>query len=180
MRRFALAGGWVLVVALATALTWQVVSAADAQVSDRPASPLNVAAPQFDTTTTSPTTTQPSDPVPSTSAPDRMPSTTNPTSTTTTTTPTPSTTAPQETTTTEGSWMIEKVSTAGGTVVLKYRPDEVVLQTATPAPGFRAEVEKWGPPEVELEFESDHSKFEIRAKWDGGDLKVEISGEDED
>ena len=72
------------------------------------------------------------------------------------------------------------VSTAGGQVVLKYRQAEVVYQTATPAPGFRVEIEKPGPPEVELEFESESLKIEIHAKWDSGELKVEISESDDD
>ena len=39
--KWAIAGAWVLVAALATTLTWQIVSAADAQVSDQP--PIQVA-----------------------------------------------------------------------------------------------------------------------------------------
>jgi len=40
-------------------------------------------------------------------------------------------------------------------------------------------VEKTGPPEVELEFESSHSKVEIHAKWDNGDIDIEISESEE-
>lgn len=65
------------------------------------------------------------------------------------------------------------MSTTGGSVVLKYRPGEVVLQTATPAAGFQAEVEDAGPPKVEVEFESESSKVSVHAKWADGELDVE-------
>ena len=61
MRTAVLFGGWLVVVILTTALTWQIVGAADAQVSERPASPLNVAAPAFSTQVT-PSVTAPEPP----------------------------------------------------------------------------------------------------------------------
>lgn len=167
MRRLALMGGWLVVVVLTTALTWQIVGAADAQVSDRPASPLNVAAPAFTPTSTTQataisTTTLMS--VPTTGA----------------TSPTSVTTSSTSTTVAASEWSLKTVNTMGGSVVLKYRPGEVVLQATTPAPGYRAEVEKAGPPEVEVEFESENRKVAVHAKWDGGDLSVEVSESDHD
>lgn len=60
------------------------------------------------------------------------------------------------------------------------RPDEVVLQAASPAAGFRVEVEKAGPLEVEGEFESEDLKVEFRAKWDHGELDIEVKESEED
>ena len=34
-----------------------------------------------------------------------------------------------------------------------------------PAPGFQVEVGKQGPPEVEVEFESESQKIEVQAAW---------------
>lgn len=65
-------------------------------------------------------------------------------------------------------------------MILRFRPGEVTYQSATPAPGFHVEVDEKGPPEVKVEFESESSKVQVSAKWDKGDLKVEISQEDED
>lgn len=178
VRRMTLAGVWLVVLVLATTLTWQIVSAADAQVSDRPIAPLNVAAPvitQVDQTTTTiggATTTQ---------SPDT--STTSPSleSTTTTQSSGSSTvTAVESTTTTASTWQSKTVETSGGTVILRYRPGEVAYQSATPAPGFQVEVEKQGPPEVKVEFESESEKVEIEASWKDGDIAVVVSTEDHD
>lgn len=182
MRKVTLLGAWVVVVVVTTALTWQIVGAADAQVGERPVSPLNVAAPAPDPdvqpSTTAASSVDTSTTFPAGTIPE-TPDTTAPSSTTTSGTPTPSVST---TTTTEAAagWSLKNVSTEGGVVVLKYRPGEVVLQTATPSPGFRAEVEDPGPPEVEVEFETDQVKIEVHAKWDGDDIRVEISESTED
>ena len=63
--------------------------------------------------------------------------------------------------------------------MVKYRPEEVVLQAASPKAGFRAEVEKAGPPEVKVEFESETVKIEVTAKWSDGQLDVELSTDDD-
>lgn len=172
-----------VVTVLATTITWQIVGAADAQVSDRPASELNVAAPQFDTTTlppaSAPTTT--TSVLPSTSLVEG--STTTSEATTTTVVDTSTTTdAKSAPTTTDASskWTLETIHTSGGTLVVRYRSDEVEYQAATPSPGFRVEVDDPGPPTVEVEFESEDSKVEIHVKWDGGRLSVETSESDEE
>lgn len=76
-------------------------------------------------------------------------------------------------------WQTRSVNTAGGTVNLRYRPGEVAYQSATPAPGFQVDVEKPGPPEVKVEFESESAKVAIEASWDGGDIRIDLSTEDE-
>jgi len=176
VRRLALAGGWVVVVVLTTALTWQIVSAADERVSERPSSPLNVAAPQLEPGGESVTTTPQTLTTTTTSKPT---TTTVPGATTTTTVPgatSTSTSAPTSTTTSVVvEWAVKTTSTAGGTVVVKYRPGEVVYQVASPAAGFRVEVDKAGPPEVRVEFESENLKVDFRARWNNGELDIEIS-----
>jgi len=183
VRRLALVGGWLVVVFLTTAVTWQIVSAADNRVSERPSSPLNVAAPQLQpsgglTTTTHQTVTSQTTPPPTPSST----STTVAGATTTTAESTPTTTSALATTTTSTvvEWMVKTTSTSGGTVVVKYRPDEVVLQGASPAAGFHVEVDEAGPPDVEVEFESETLKVEIRARWDHGELRIEVSESGDD
>ena len=180
MRRVSLIGAWSLVLILTTTLTWQIVSEADERVSDRPVSPLNVDAPVLAGGAPTTTTTGPASP---TTAVDisATSSIAPPSTDATTATTSIVTTAPPTTTTRQpASWTVKAITTPGGTVVVRYRPEEVVLQTATPAPGFQAEVEKPGPPDVEVEFETETVKVELRAEWEEGDLKVEISESNED
>lgn len=173
MRRFGIFGIWLLVAVGATMITWQIVSAADNQVSDRPVAPLNVAAPQL--TDIGSTTTEPT-------APTTSPTTTATTGTsssppTTTGSSTPTTTA---STTPPSQWVSRSISTSGGTVIVRYRPGEVEYQSATPAPGFQVEVDDAGPPRVKVEFESESEKFEVEARWEDDDLDVKTSGSSED
>lgn len=169
-----MAGAWLVVVVLATTLTWQIVSAADDRVSDRPA-PLNLAAPvitDLETTTTSIVDGSSSS---STTNPQENPTTTTRQSTSTSGSQPTTTSSVARTTSTAASWQTELVQTAGGVVTLRYRPGEVVYQSATPAPGFQVEVDHAGPPEVEVEFESESSKIEIHAAWRDGALDVDVS-----
>lgn len=152
MKRLTLVFGWLVVVGLATALTWQIVSAADDRVSERPIAPLNVTAPALINAST----------------------TSNPTTPATTVAPAPTST------TAAAAWQTRSVRTAGGTVILRYRPGDVTYQSATPAPGFQVEVERPGPPEVRLEFESEAQKVEVDASWEDDGLDVQISTEHED
>ena len=181
MRRIGLIVAWSLVLVLTTSLTWQIVSAADDRVNDRPVTSLNVAAPvpaevAVSTTTTVPPATTTSTVEASTTTTTVTPiETTVPTgatATTSTTTTSPSTTQPE--------WAVRSFSTVGGDVVVRYRPGEVILQTATPAPGFAAEIDESGPPTVALEFESDDAKVEFSASWLDGDLSVQISQSEDD
>lgn len=139
---------------LVTALTWQIVLAADDRVSDRPIAPLNVTAPSI----SSPPSTGPI-------SVDTSP---------------PTTTLRATSTSAEEGWASRSIETAGGTVVLRYRPGEVLYQSATPTLGYQVEVEKKGPPEVKIEFESEDHKVEVHAAWADGDIRVETSEETED
>ena len=62
-------------------------------------------------------------------------------------------------------------------MVVRYRPEEVVLSSASPATGFSAKINKQGPPDVDVEFESESAKYRVRARWDGGDLSVETESD---
>jgi hypothetical protein len=175
MGKLSLIGAWVLVALLATTLTWQIVSAADEQVSDRPVAPLQVGAPlvtasDSTTTTAEGTTSGPSTPVSQAGSSSTTVTTDDGTSTATAAT-TPSTTA---------AWKSKAISTGGGVVVVAYREGEVALGSATPAAGFATHVNKSGPSEVEVEFESESTKFEVKARWSDGELRVESDSESEE
>jgi hypothetical protein len=164
--KWTIAGAWVLVAAVATTLTWQIVSAADAQVSDQPPIQVAPAPSTLDSSTstsrTSSSTSSSTSSVPSSS------SSTSPGSS--------STSAPPNT---GVAWSSRTVQTGGGVVVVSYRPDQVVLSSASPAAGFSADIKKQGPPEVDVEFESEFGDYRVRARWANGDLAVETESEDD-
>lgn len=174
----------------ATALSVLIASAAVAGIRDRvvetpvalgapttlPASDSAGSTPVTPSSTT-PTTVaeQPTAPtLPSTAAPDSTvvePATTTtgpPTTTTTTTT----TTTPPQTSTTEPP-ATQTYTLVGGSVTLSVGNGEVWVVSAVPAPGFRVEIEKPGPIEVEVDFESNDHKSELSAHLENGELKVE-------
>ncbi len=168
MNRFGLIAIWVAATALTTVLAWQIVAAAGEQVSPGPLTP--IASPI--TSTTSSSTTLP----PSTSL-------SNPTTTTTESGSggTTATTSPSGATSTSvaTAWQVKTIPTDGGTVVVSYRPGAVVLDGATPAAGFTVEVDKQGPPEVRVKFESESKKVEVRVDWDGKLVTdVQVDGEE--
>ncbi len=174
MKGWSLLAAWLLVMALATTVTWQIVSAADDRVSDRPLTPLNVSAPPVtgaDTSATSRVPTSAVAPASTSADPTHVTTTTTTLSTTST-----SGASAVTTTTAAAEWQSRTVETRGGSVRLRYRPGEVSYQSATPAPGFKVDVDKPGPPEVEVEFESESEKLEVHAAWESGDLHVEVSG----
>lgn len=178
VKRLTLFSGWLVVVLLATVLTWQIVSAADDQVSERPIAPLNVAAPVI--ASTGSTTTAPTPPS-TTSTTTGSPSSTTVGSTSATGTAGSATTSSTTTSPpTTVAWQTRTVQTAGGTVNLRYRPGEVTYQSATPAPGYHVEAEKQGPPDVKVEFESASEKIELEASWQDDGLDVQVSQEDGD
>ena len=169
MNRFGLIAVWVTATALTTVLAWQIVAAAGEQVSPGPLTP--IAAP-VTTSTTGVSTTLPS----TTSSPS---STTQPGpgSTTSSTTPSSGSTS----TTLGASWQVKTIPTAGGTVVVSYRPGEVVLDGATPAPGFTVDSDKQGPPDVRVTFESESTHVEVRVEWDNKlVIDVREDGEEEE
>jgi cytoskeletal protein RodZ len=176
MRRFGIFGIWLVVVVFATTVTWQIVSAADDQVNDRPVAPLNVAAPVLTDTTTS--TTLPSSVT--TTAGQTTPTSSQNTGTSSPTTSATAATTPTTSAPSNAQWQSRSVQTGGGTVIIRYRPGEVQYQSATPSPGFQVEVDDAGPPDVKVEFESETQKFEVEARWKDGSLDVKTSTSSED
>ncbi len=192
MRRYwGIAAAWLA----ATALSVLIASAAVAGIRDRVAeTPVALGAPTTSTTvaplgisrstTVPPSTTtvleEATDtPLASTAAP--APDTTVAVSTTTTTAPPASTTTttttttapPPPTTTTTVAPTTQTYTLIGGSVTLSVGDGEVWVVSAVAAPGFRTEIEKAGPVEVKVEFESNDHKSELSAKLESGELKVE-------
>ncbi len=180
MKRVGLIVAWMAVAALLSTAAYQIVAAAESQVSDQALTP--IVAITADSSATSlpgidPTTTRPDQA--SSSVPSTTVESTTSTSTGASTTSSPTTTAPasSSTSTTSGSaWTSRTVPTAGGDVVIEHRTGEVRLVVARPAAGFRVEVEAAGPPSVEVEFENESSekRFKIRARWQDGGLSITV------
>jgi hypothetical protein len=112
-----------------------------------------------------------------------------PTSSTTTTTTTPSstptTTSPPPTTTTTttvppGRPAITTYTLIGGQVWISADEPDVAFVNAVPKAGFSVEVEKSGPKEVEVKFESADHQSEFRARWKDGELDIDIDEESEE
>jgi cytoskeletal protein RodZ len=141
------------------------------------------------TTTAAPGTT-------STAAPTEAPSTTTTTSTTVATTetteaePEPTTTSAPTTTTTTTTAPPQTTTTAapayqtytliGGTVTLSIGNGQVSVFSVAVNTGFRVEIEKDGPHEVKVEFESNSHQSELTAKFEDGELVVKKHEEDEE
>lgn len=60
---------------------------------------------------------------------------------------------------------------------MSYRPGEVILQTAVPLPGFETEIDNAGPPQVEVEFNSNNLRVDIKVEWDNDKLEIEVDEE---
>lgn len=174
-----LAAAWVTAVVLTTAVAWQIVAVADERVGDSPLSPVEVGAPSTSETSTTTVVTEPTVP---TTGPVESSTTTAPSTTSTTHGHEATTTEPEQsstsststTTTTAAQWSTKTIVTKGGTVVVSYQSGDVVLETAVPVAGFQVEIKKEGPPEVEVEFESEKLVVRIDAEWNDGELDIEI------
>ena len=180
----------------ATALSVFIASAAVAGIRDRVVeTPVAIGPPTtsatqapVDTTTTTllemPATAAPqattTEPPPSTTEPPSQTTTTVGESVTTTTaapviTTTTTTVPPQTTTTAAASYKTYPL--VGGTVTLGVANGEVWVVSLDPAAGFDADIEKDGPNEVEVDFESNTHKSELSAKFEDGELRVKIEEE---
>jgi cytoskeletal protein RodZ len=176
MKSWRLVGVWVLVLVITTALTWQIVSLASDQVGDAPvaiapATTTSTLGSSSSTTTHDPTTTSS---ITRSTNNGSSPTTSTPgdggTSSSSTSATTPATSSPTE-------WSLRTITTQGGTVVVRYRPGEVELQAATPAPGFEMEIDDAGPPDVRVEFENDDTDIRVEARWEDGSLDVAVNGD---
>lgn len=157
MLSWRLVAAWILALVVTTLITWQIVGLADSQVGDSPVvASLATTAPPTDSSTSVPTTNSSSS------------SSTAPSPSVTTSTTAPSSTSAE-------SWSLRTVDTSGGSVVVRYRPGEVRLQAATPAPGYEVEIDDAGPPRVRVEFEGADSEVRVEIRWEDGGLDIEVS-----
>lgn len=156
MTSWRLIAAWLLALAVATLLTWEIVSFADSRVGATPVEIDSVAS------ALSPTSSSTLFPQTSTS------------STSTSSTGDSSVTSSTEAQS-EDEWSLRTINTSGGAVVIRYRPGEVELQATTPAPGFDVEIDDAGPERVRLEFESDTEDIRVEAEWKDGALDVKVS-----
>jgi hypothetical protein len=174
VNKWSLLGAWALAAVLATALAWQIVAAADARVSDRPVAPLRVSAPVVAAADTTTSTSIPATSLETTTTSAGATSSTTQASTTTTTGPSTTSTAP--TTTAGAPWSTKTIHTEGGVVSVSYRPNEVSLASAVPAPGYAAQIKKKGPPSVEVKFSGNEEDYDVKVEWSDGELKIESDG----
>lgn len=174
MRKSALVAIWVVATFATTAAAYIAVTAAGAEVTDRPLTSVIAAGPNTDGTGTDGTAQSSTSATALTAAP----GTTGPDSATTTaatgqnttspTTTNASTTSSTASVTSPIAWQQASIPSKGGLVVVSYRPGEVRLESVAPTPGFTYEIDDEGPPEVRVEFEGGDVRVEIRVRWDGG------------
>jgi hypothetical protein len=106
------------------------------------------------------TTGRPSTPTPTTEVPVAPPP-----SVPVVTAPAP-TTAPTAAPTTAPT-VTRTVTSRGGTVTVRYRPDEVTIVAAVPNAGYAVEIERSSPTRVRVEFENaDDARSRIDLWWD--------------
>lgn len=169
---------WLVATATAVALAWGAVQlVADRVAEQPPGGPLA----RLSSVTPTPAVTSPA-PTPSggTATP-TGPSTTIPPAATTppqaTTPPPPSTpdaTAPAAEPVTRSYTLV------GGTVVVRFSPTRVEVLSASPNPGFTLEpLDRKGPLEVRVEFNSEDHRSRLRVSWDGGP-RAEIDEDERD
>lgn len=92
------------------------------------------------------------------------------------------TTQPPQTTTTVDGYT-KTYDTAGGSVRINVSGESVTFAGATPLPGWTVELKDSGPEQVSVHFErndDEEDEIEFKAKIDDGELKVSISGSDDD
>jgi hypothetical protein len=135
-----------------------------------------------DPVATTSTSATPQAPTSTTAAPPQT-TTTAPPAATTTTAPAPTTTTAPPTTTTSAV-TYQTYTLIGGTVTLSIGNGEVRIASAVANAGFDTDIERNGPRQVEVEFESNDHKSELSAHFENGELEVkteeEPHGEDGD
>ena len=193
MRRVGIVVAWLAATMVAMLIAATAVGSVRGQVTDVPAIPSAGAAAllAMSTTTTvlgpsttntptttdgtvAPTTTITVPPTASstttTTAPASTPTTTSPPAPTTTTTTTTTTTVPPRP-------AVTTYSLIGGQVWISADEPDVVFVNAVPEAGFSVEIDKAGPEEVRVEFESSDHESSFRARWKDGELDIDIEEE---
>ena len=175
MNRFGLLAAWIAATGIATLLAWQVVGAADDQISDAPDTPvIAVTTPDVSTTSGSvPTDSSSSTTVTSNTST----STTLDQGSTTSTTTGTSTTAPDSSTSTTTSG-IPATTTAvsdGGTVTVTGVEPNVELVAVVAAPGWSYQVDSAQGDRVQVTFENGAGEeIRVRCEWENGQLVADI------
>ncbi|MCA1736632.1 MAG: hypothetical protein LC739_11165 [Actinobacteria bacterium] len=171
---------WLLATMATTAIAYVAVNAAGSEVNDQPLTGVIAASPSSSSTsilistTLQPTTTTT---IPGTTSLTSSSTHTSPstatsaatTSTTATTSPPPVTTAP---------WQQTTLNSAGGSIIVSYRPEEVRLESVVPQAGFAYEINDEGPDRVEVDFEAGDANYRIRAEWTSDGFVTEIESDD--
>ncbi|MCH7844209.1 MAG: hypothetical protein IH850_00050 [Acidobacteria bacterium] len=192
MRRVGIVVAWLAATMVAILIASTAVGSVRGQVTDVPAIPTAGTAALLATTTTTigeqattstppttdgsaaPTTTITVPPTASstttTTAPASTPTTTSPPAPTTTTTTTTTTTVPPRP-------AVTTYSLIGGQVWISADEPDVVFVNAVPKAGFSVEIDKAGPEEVRVEFESSDHESSFRARWKDGELDIDIEEE---
>jgi hypothetical protein len=165
MRPLGVISAWLVATLVSMLLVWNAVRPLLAEGTDQPSLTLSqdrvaeIVATSDLTTTTSTTTTE-TVPVP----------VTEPTATTppvSTSLPAGGDAAPPPPATQQQVFHLQ-----GGSVAIEYGAG-VELLWASPAAGFRAEIKKQGPPDVEVEFESEEHESRFRAEVVNGELEID-------
>jgi len=187
---------WVFATVVAMGLAASAVESVRGQVTAVPAIQATTSVPSVDTnstpttppvsttvaesTTTATTTLPPATStitLPVTTKEPTATTTTAPQTTTSTTVPPPSTTT---TTTTAPGPVRSTHQLIGGQVTISSLEPTVDYVSAVPAGGFSAEIEETGPNEVKVKFESDAHESSFKAKWEDGELDIDIDEEPND
>lgn len=177
MNRMGLLAAWIAATGIATLLAWQVVGAADDQISDAPDTPV-IAVTIWDVSTTSGSVT--SDSAPSTTATSSASTSTTldqGSSTSTTTGSSTPTTAFDSTTSTTTSG-IPATTTAvsdGGTVTVTGVDPNVELVAVVAVPGWSYQVDSAQGDRVQITFENGAGEeIRVRCEWENGKLVADI------
>lgn len=190
-RRFVLFAAWLGATALAVVVASAAVGTVRTEVTDQPAAaePFVAATIAAGATTTTITTTVADLSSSSTTTvvdgrDDEVPSTTVASSTTTVGSSTrdddedddkvPTTTVPAQTSTTTSASVTKTYNLSGGTVTISASDPDVRFVGASPAAGYTIEVEDRGPEQVKVEFDGAGGESQFVAKWDSGELLIDI------
>ena len=166
MRKPVLVVTWIIATLATTAIAYVAVTAAGAEVTDRPLT--SVVATDDTTSTTSATAGTPTSGTGSSTATTGNLTTAPSAPSTTVPTPSTSTSTTASAGTSAQPWQQATIPSDGGLVIVSYRPGEVRLESVAPSPGFRYEIDDHGPSEVRVEFDGGESRVEVRARWDDG------------
>jgi hypothetical protein len=144
---------WLLATAATTGVAYVAVNTAGSEVTDRPLTGVVAA--------TSPSISTTSRPV---------------TATTTTTAVSPTASGSSSTT---ADWQRTTLNSAGGSIIVSHRPQEVRLESVIPQAGFAYEINDEGPDRVEVEFEAGEARYRLRAEWTSSGFITDVESDED-